>query len=687
MCASVGRPILRIIFLLFVAVLLSLTAGCGGGGASDSASLEVDPGPNASLPSDGDATAPTTDEAEPSPNDPVTGEPEPSDPPSSDPTPDSPAPGDPVSTDPAPSDPLPVSSDPPEEPAPLAVPQLAGLQTVGEDLWDETAVRKVLHTFAYGGQAPDAQIAAWAAMRPDLAIVEMLTFDEHNLLLSPVGPQDYDRLDTRAGTLRGVGDFWASDDPANGVEPASRWVYNITDLGGIPSLVWLQAVTSRGLNPFRQKIGLWETNYHMAVNRDVVRKHQVIRYYDDIMSALARGESYQDVLTVAATSAAVAFQYGHRLSQYVNGECRRCNEDFAREYYQLFFGILGENEPDYHEVTTIKNTSKALTDMSDVVDGGVLDYLTFGTARHFPDPLEMLHVTIGGSQALERISELSQYAIEEPESLNNLPVMIVGGLADDNLDADKIARIRSAWASMPQKNLLDFLRAYAISTLFHDPGRIKYLSSIDRNTLIRNQMTLINEANYLGVYNPRLYEAEDVEVFRPRHNVFGGQTGREAADSADVFLVNYNTATGGAQGLRVVSKAKSGREWEKDWAAVVPLSGNGGYVVGDVAEWLWKRFIADGLKHFGPLERAHVYALLATELDLAYLADPQNPGRVITTVDVQASPLAELVSDLGGRTLPLDAADSAQRLAANRRVGQAINFIVGTPFIYAEEGR
>jgi hypothetical protein len=265
--------------------------------------------------------------------------------------------------------------------------------------------------------------------------------------------------------------------------------------------------------------------------------------------------------------------------------------------------------------------------------------------------------------------------------------MIIGGLADDNLDADKTTRIRNAWASMPQKNLLDFLRAYAVSTLFHDQGRIKYLSSIDRNILILNQMTLINEENYLGVYSPLMYEAEDVEVFSPRHNVFGGQTGREAADSADVFLANYNAVTGLSQRLRSANTVKSGRVWEKNWAAVVPLSSNGAYVVKDVAEWLWNRFIGDGLKHFGPLERAHVYALLATELDLAYLADAQNPERVITTAAVQTTPLAGLVSDLGNSDLPLNATDIGQRRAANSRVGQAVNFIVGTPFIYAEEGR
>jgi hypothetical protein len=570
---------------------------------------------------------------------------------------------------------------------PLA-PLLPGFDPVSDDFWDETAVRKVLHTFAYGGQASDGQIRLWASMPPRAAIVQMLTFAEHNPLLSPAGPRDYDRLDTRPGTLRAVGDFWASDDPANGVVPASRSVYDVDEFGaGVPSLVWLQAATSRGLNPFRQRIGLWETNYHLAVNRTMVRTNQLIRYYDDIMSGLARGEPYHEILATAATSAAIASQYGHRLSQYVNGECKKCNEDFAREYYQLFFGILGETDPTYHELTTIKNMSKALTDMSNVVNGQLVDYLVFGTAAHFPGQLEMLQVTFGGSQAQERISELSRYAIENTESLNNLPVMIIAGLADDNLNEDKIARIRTAWTSMPQKYLLDFLQAYAVSTLFHDPSRIKYRSSIDRNLLVLNQMTLVNEENYLGVYNPKMYESEDVEVFRPRHNVFGGQTGREAAESADVFLANYNALTDMSQRFRLVSTVKSGRTWEKDWAAVVPLNANGAYAVRDVAEWLWNRFVGDGLKHFGPLERAHVYALLSTELDFAYLADPQNSGRIITTADVGMSPLAELVSDLANRPLSLNSADSAQRQVANRRVGQAVNFIVGTPFVYAEEGR
>lgn len=45
----------------------------------------------------------------------------------------------------------------------------------GSDFWTETAVRKVLHVFAYGGQASDAQISTWAEMAPRDAIQQMLT--------------------------------------------------------------------------------------------------------------------------------------------------------------------------------------------------------------------------------------------------------------------------------------------------------------------------------------------------------------------------------------------------------------------------------------------------------------------------------------------------------------------------------
>ncbi len=55
-----------------------------------------------------------------------------------------------------------------------------------EAAWSESPVRRVLHVFACGGAATDAQIAAWLNMAPVDAIREMLTFDAVNPRLSPV---------------------------------------------------------------------------------------------------------------------------------------------------------------------------------------------------------------------------------------------------------------------------------------------------------------------------------------------------------------------------------------------------------------------------------------------------------------------------------------------------------------------
>lgn len=550
--------------------------------------------------------------------------------------------------------------------------------------WDTTAVRKVLRTFAFGGQATDAQIATWADMHPEQAIVEMLTFEQHNLKLSPVTAADYDRLDLREGTLRALSSFWSSGDPGNGVPETERAAYLIS-----PDLVWLKAATSRGLNPFRQKIGLWETNYHMAVSYDSsVTASQLLRYYDDIMDSLSRNAPYQDVLSTAATSAAVAMQYGHRDNAYVNNQCR-CNEDFAREYFQLFFGILGTPSPSYHETVTIKNMAAALTDMPiALTSAGTLgDEVAFGTARHYPGPLEMLHVSIGGSDARQRVEQLSGYAINDPESADNLPVMIVSGLADDNLNEKKITAIRAGWAAMPEKNLLTFLRAYAISTLFHRADRIKYWTSIERNVLLDNAVSLSNEDGYLGAFAPLRYRAEGVKVFEPLHVVFGGQTGLEAADSPAIFKINYDSVTRDNGRYIRSSATLDGRAWKHDWSTIVPKGANGEYRVEEVAQWLWNRLIGDGLKNFGPLEKAHVYALLATGLDLAYMIDPNNLQRVIDAADLTSDPsLIALIDDLGRHTLPLgETAPSLQQLAATR-IGQAVNFIVGTPYIFADEG-
>jgi hypothetical protein len=565
---------------------------------------------------------------------------------------------------------------------------LPGLEPIKGKAWNQTAVRQVLNVFAYGGQPTDQQIFTWAAMQPRAAIVEMLTFAPHNLELSPLAKGNTDRLNKRAGTLQGLSDFWSSAAPTNGVDVGERARYE--EDAEIEKL-WVRATLSRGLNPFRQRIGLWETNYHLAVNENVgVRDYQIVRYYDDIMNALARGEPYQEVLAKAATSAAIAMQYGHRKNAFVSGECR-CNEDFAREYHQLFFGILGNNNPNRHETVTIKNTAKALTDMPVPWLESInryADTVEFGTEFHYPGTLTILNRGIGGGNAQSRVRQLSQLAINHPESLAHLPVKIVSGLADDNLDPDKTGRLRQAWAAMSSKNLLDFLRAYAISEIFHHKSRFKLYTSVDRHLMMANRVTLSNAEAYFDLYGAEHFRYEDVRVFRPKHNVFGGQSGTEAADSATVFQYNWRRVTDEYWRYNRYSDVVYGRQWTKDWPAVIPRSGAGMFVVGEVGEWLWRRFVGDGLRNYGPLERAFVVSLLASDRDLPYLLDYNDLERIISSAEAANDGAIKLLVDtLAAQPMLLESGYEDDRKRAHERIGTAINFILGTPYVFAQEGR
>jgi len=119
----------------------------------------------------------------------------------------------------------------------------------------------------------------------------------------------------------------------------------------------------------------------------------------------------------------------------------------------------------------------------------------------------------------------------------------------------------------------------------------------------------------------------------------------------------------------------------------MPTTEDGSRRVKQVAEWLWQRFIADGLKNFGTLERAHVYALLAAGMDFAVFVDDADPGAVYSSAEIETNvTLKEFYIDMGIAIMPVGSADAEERLAANRRVGLAINFILATPYAFAQEG-
>ena len=669
------------------------------------------------------------------------------------------------------------------------------LPVLDRNEWDNVAVRKVLQIFAFGGHATDLQIQIWASMDPKAAIQEMLTFAPHNFKLSPLPPgEKY----TQTATLDGT--FWnfrehmsnhSSNLPVptfdnNGDDRRRGFGVDHYNSQG----AWVRMTLARGFNPFRQKIGFWETNYHMAVNLDTaVTDRQLTYYYDLIMNAHAAGLPYHQVIATAVKSAAVSQQYGHGVQNtnprgtddnrwvprkidvnntpenpyddqldYNDMYCE-CNEDFAREFHQLFFGILGENDPQglqHHEDVTIPETAKALTDMRvqyDNVNERWPETVNIQTEFHHTGTVDVLNTTISGGNAAQKIDAMANVAIQHSESLATLPVWIIEGLAEDEISAQDKTRLRAAWAAMPglNKNFLEFIQAYAVSDLFHAEDRVKYTTSVDRMVYIGNKLVLNNTEALADFYNigaswtgARSFSTENVEVFVPLHNVFGGQTGIEASDAADVMENNYNrfSDTSYQQANSDCDTCDNGGPWLKNWASVIPKLG-GSYKVEDVAAWLWRHFVGDGGKNYTDVERAHVVSILATRSGLNQLhcvqqrrivegiepstsdinngwtplelLERDNPwvsgterrcdnnldavgNSVIdaenallehgfTSNELQNGPMAPIVNEMTSRTLSLDSSVPADRKFANEQVGKAINFILATPFIMAQEAQ
>ncbi|WP_211316917.1 hypothetical protein [Arenicella xantha] len=618
--------------------------------------------------------------------------------------------------------------------------------------WDVRAVRKVLKLFAFGGQAFDSQIVAWANMLPEVAIQEMLNFDEHNSKLSPLIPGErYPEAATQFASLVEFADNYMGLESFPNL-PMDYSVRNHFRLLGqnLEESFYIMS-TIRGLNPFRQRIGFWETNYHLALSLDAtVSTTQMAHYYDVIMEAHESGASYEQVLALAAKTSAVAVQYGHENSVFFNGICF-CNDDFAREIHQLYFGIFGVSDPSYHENVTIKNTSKMLTDMS--VGPANPRFVNFGTnSHHVPtltifNPSDVYDTQVSGASASEKIDNLMMRSIEHVESLKNLPVMIVEGLADDTLNEDKKISLRAAWQSMgSNKNFLEFIRAYATSSLLHDELQSRSLTSFERAFYKANRFNIDNiEALYSyrnggSVGRPLddiITDDELVDVFRPEHNVFGGQTPKEAADSVAIFANNYNRATDQSLQFRnaaYCNDCDAGDSWAKDWRKVIP-SVNGTYPAGHVARWLWEHTIGD-LDDYTDLEEAHLLPLLAATryysisddvghndrfYDLAYLlcmredriANNQSVAtindilsdlnycshqggystqekewlnRQFTTSEISNDPTIQaLLDQLHQTELPLGSEEGQVSRYANERINHALSFIFATPFVFGDE--
>ncbi|MFT6406759.1 MAG: hypothetical protein ACJAQ6_000169 [Arenicella sp.] len=558
--------------------------------------------------------------------------------------------------------------------------------------WNERAVRKVLKIFAFGGHAQGQQIQAWADMDSLDAIKEMLNFDEHNLKLSPLAiGETYTDSATQHGTLLEWVTFLSSESSNIPIPLSRRDSFSLNSSGFDDA--FNRMITVRGLNPFRQRIGFWETNYHLATNLDAaVSRAQMARYFDIIMQAHEAGLPYHKVMAIAAKSAAVAEQYGHdrnrwRFDRSLGEYTCQCNEDFAREIHQLFYGIFGDYDPipgdgidgpDFHENVTIPNTAKMLTGMPILDDDSEDDGLVvdFRTSEHYQGngiddgqgdatPLLILGQTVSGADASAKIDSLMQISMQHPESLKNLPVMIVAVLADDNLSEKSKNQLREAWASMPvgQKNLLQFIRAYAVSQLLHGPSQVKYLTSHERALFIANKHNIDNleaffgGATYDGGRAGRsvggvISDDDAGEFFRPTHNVFGGQTGQEAADSALVFENNFNLLTDREDLIRnavACDRCDLGGPWEKKWPTVLPQRADGKYYVEDIAPWLWNH-VTGSMENYTELERAHLYSLLgAARIDI----DDDNDGDYAHDFNMVMCVIADYQIDQGASDAPI----------------------------------
>jgi hypothetical protein len=599
----------------------------------------------------------------------------------------------------------------------------AGFVTIENADWNEAAVQRVLHTFAYGGAASDAQIEIWSNMPPATAIQEMLTFAANNPNLSPT-----EDVSAAYGiSLEALQALLSSDAPDNLTCPGDRGRFDATNQRADGNIVlrnqglqqtWIAAVRTRGFNPFRHNVGFWLSNYQMAVNLHDTEPPLVREHYDTGLDALAGGAPFHEVLAEGATSAAVAREYTHRSNIYNNATgVFTGNDDFAREFHQLFFRINGDVEdPLYHEDVTIEHTAWALTgmqidkipnaygttltgdwwvaplDFSDHLDASGRNIRNF--TRHYEGDLEILHNLISGVTAEEKLFDLAMVAINHPESLDNLPVAVVNFFADDNLDGEKINALREAWSAIAgtPNDLLQFLQDYAVSTAFHGSNTYKYRTAFQRNMTLYNLNTVDNEETYGNTFSPRTAMLEQgADVFVPVHDVFGGQTSLNAANNPDLFKEAYNRAVDSPNNVAKttdVCRDSAGTAlgtWRKDWARVIPASVEG-YTADDVGRWLWRRFVGDGGRNYGGLEQANVTALLATGMDLGYLIDPASPETVYSSEELASEPLLSVVSANRVTTLDLESLVTATRREANRRVGMAINFIAMTPFMFATEG-
>ncbi|MEH6590218.1 MAG: DUF1800 family protein [Halioglobus sp.] len=590
------------------------------------------------------------------------------------------------------------------------------LSVVNKKDWSVTHVRRVLRIFAYGGQATESQIANWAAMQPDQAVRKILTFEFNNIKLSP--PED--ATAQHCHSLIALQKFWGGDSIDNPLRYDDRVHYS--EFGGDDDLdddnyqrAYTLATTARGCNPFLYKTAFYLSNYHGAIHRANAGNSLIRTYFDDYLKALNRGDSFTDILTVGATHAAVSHAYRHEYNRVSSSGSFYGNEDFAREYFQLFFGIPGTTlDKDYYETVTIKNNARILSGMGVDQDASVLgstrgsdwyfapiDFSDHTDAQgrtlnnlsnHDSKCLEVLHQSVCGDTAEEKLRQLGPLASAHPESMTNTPEKIIRFFADDHLDANEKPALHQAWADS-NYNLLSFLRSYAASTMFHNESTSKSFTAFDRNLIIQNAAFNTNKELFSTSYWRNAHDRmrrQGMEIFSPIRNVFGHQTGMDAANNRFIFRDAYfanSVFPGMLADVRLQYTLSVGGEVQesvKRWDSVIPTDDLGQHLVEQVAGWLWQRVIGDGGKNFDSIARAQVQAILAQGQDFVVSVDPleSDPNRYYTSADIGGDNTDAYEQNQENAATVMDLAEDID----NRRIGLAINFISMTPYSFAMEG-
>ncbi|MBT8048462.1 MAG: hypothetical protein HKN57_10190 [Xanthomonadales bacterium] len=599
--------------------------------------------------------------------------------------------------------------------------RLDGLEVVQSSDWNESSVRRVLQAFAFGGHASNKQIGRWARLKPEIAVVQMLNFNAVNRRLSAPEPG---AAVVQCTSMTELQQLWGSNDPANPVRQSDRSFYSMLndDLEILSPvglyLTWPRAMHTRGCNLFLHKVAFYLTNYHASIHVQNAGVGLIRDYYDDTVKALMESSRFEDLMYQAATNGAVAFAYGH-FASYVHpftGEFFG-NDDFAREYFQLLFGIEGTMEdPEYHEGVTIENNAKLLTGMMVDAKPGRFnsaaqrDWLLTGIdfSDHFDEAgrqiynrtahidfrkgpfscLEILHHNICGATASEKLRALGRVAASHPESMANVPLKLVRFFGDTVITPEEAEGLQAAWQDA-ELDILRFLRGYAVSTQFHTEDSFKYWSAFERNLIMHNAAILDNEESFakpffLGPVVP-MFE-QNALVFAPIRDVFGGQTGNDAANDRFGFrsALNQNVdrpeALGTTEQYYRLAEDSAPKVWRKDWSKVIPANAAGDHVVGDVARWLWQRFIADGGANFDAIAQAQVHALLATGFDFAAVVDRGNIDALYSSEDLEAGFVAEVDRELAATVMNF--ADPGEQA----RIGMAVNFITMLPYAFARTG-